>query len=355
MQENKKMVFVITSMGRGGAERVVSILGNYYVNNGWRVTIVMLWHNIIGYELDEKIEIVNLSEYNKNNKKNAPVITYQLTKYLKKETPDVVVSFIAENSVFAGVACKLAKTRHITSERVDPGAVKRNPLIQKLINYSFKRCDCVVFQTERAKKYYSENIQKRSAVIGNPIQISKDAEDCKNKIVCVGRLEKQKNHTMLIKSFSHILQSHPEYVLEIYGDGALKNELQELIESLKLENKVFLKGNVKNVHQEICDAKLFVLPSDFEGLSNALLEAMMMGLACISTDCAGSDEVIENRKNGILVPVGNEKKLTEAIEELITNDTLRHEIAANAKESTARFKTENIISQWTRVIEGDRL
>ena len=351
MTENKKLAFVVTSMGRGGAERVVSILSNYYANIGWDVTIIMLWHNKVGYALDEKIKILNLSDDKKSFKKQLGTVLFKLIKQLKEIKPDVVVSFIAENCPVADIACKLAKVRHITSERIDPGAVKRNMVIQKAINFFYKRCDCVVFQTERAKKFYSEKIQRKSVVIGNPVQVSQDvAEIKKNKIVSAGRLEKQKNHKMLISSFAKVCKKYPNYVLEIYGEGKLRAELQEHIKHLNVENNVFLKGNVAGLHQEINDAQIFVLSSNYEGLSNALLEAMMLELACVSTECAGSDEVIVNGENGLLVPVGDENALEKAIVSLIENESLRDKISANGKKSVEKFKTENIINLWAKVI-----
>ena len=276
--------------------------------------------------------------------------------YIKKEKPDVVVSFMAQNTVISAIACKGTRVRYIASERIDPACVKRNFLYRKLIDIIYQKSDAVIFQTERAKNYFNKKIQNNSVIIGNPISVACEAsENPAKKIVAVGRLTYQKNHKMLINAFKNALKLHPEYVLEIYGEGVERENLSTQIKNLRLDNKVFLCGNQSNIHEKIKDAQMFVLSSDFEGLSNALLEAMMMGLACVSTDCAGSDEVIESRENGILIPVGDEEKLTDAIIELMENDELRQKIADNAKTSTEKFKAENIISQWTKVIEGDKI
>lgn len=116
------------------------------------------------------------------------------------------------------------------------------------------------------------------------------------KIVTVGRLTVQKNQKLLIESFSEVLKKYPNIILEIYGDGEKREELKYIIKTLGVSNNVIFKGNILNVHEAIADAGLFVLSSDYEGLSNALMEAMMMGLPCISTTCAGSDELISDGK-----------------------------------------------------------
>lgn len=352
----KKIVFFTGSMGRGGAERVISILSNLYAKKGWKVDIIMLLHNKPdGYVLDERVNVKYFFPKKCNMIKKCICNIKNVRKYIKEEKPDVIVSFMAQNTLISAMACKGTGVRYIASERIDPVCVKRNFIYRKLLDRIYEKADSVIFQTKRAKNYFNEKIQKNSVIIGNPINVTCEASKIpEKKIVAVGRLTYQKNHKMLIDAFKNVIKNHPGYVLEIYGSGEEENNLRNQIKSLNLEDKVFLCGNHPDVHEKIKDAQMFVLSSDFEGLSNALLEAMMMGLPCVSTDCAGSDEVIESRKNGILVPVGDKKKLTDAIEELIKNDALRHEIADNAKESAAKFKTENIISQWTRVIEGDK-
>lgn len=354
MAENKKRVtFVITSMGRGGAEHVISILSNYYITLGWKVSIVMLWHDIVGYELSPEVEVVNLSNDKYSPMLRMPVIASTLTKYLLKEKPDVVVSFIAENCLVTDLACRIAGVKHITSERIDPNMAGRNPLVQKAINMVYSGCHRVVLQTNRAKKFFSPKIQEKSVIIGNPIEVKACATEEKQKrIVAVGRLEKQKNHKMLINSFAEISKENPDFELEIYGDGSMYETLKQQIDELGLTQKAFLKGNVPDVHKKIADAYMFVLSSDFEGLSNALLEGMMMGLPCVSTNCAGSDEVITDGENGLLINVGDGEALTKAMRKLIEDEELARSMGKKARESTEKFAVNNIIDSWREVIES---
>lgn len=136
-----------------------------------------------------------------------------------------------------------------------------------------------------------------ATIIFNPISVSSVSKNTNlKKIVTVGRLTVQKNQKLLIESFSEVLKKYPNIILEIYGDGEKREELKYIIKTLGVSNNVIFKGNILNVHEAIADAGLFVLSSDYEGLSNALMEAMMMGLPCISTTCAGSDELISDGK-----------------------------------------------------------
>ena len=131
----------------------------------------------------------------------------------------------------------------------------------------------------------------------------------------------------------------------------MKEKLLSLIKEKGLESRITLKGNVANLHEEISDAELFVLSSDYEGLSNALLEAMMMGLPCISTDCAGSDEAIDNMENGILIPVGDTEALKEAMVRLMSDRELSMKLGKAAASTSQKYSSTSVIRQWRKVIE----
>jgi glycosyltransferase involved in cell wall biosynthesis len=166
----------------------------------------------------------------------------------------------------------------------------------------------------------------------------------------VGRLEQQKNRRLLIEAYSDVYKNHPEYTLDIYGEGSQENELKKLISELKLDNSIILHGNVNDVHRKIADAEIFVLSSDYEGLSNALIEAMMMGFPCISTDCAGAIDIIENGVDGFIIPIRNRQQMVERINELIETPSLREEFSKKSAEHSKKFNVENVIVQWERLL-----
>ena len=217
----------------------------------------------------------------------------------------------------------------------------------------YAKAAVAVMQTHRARNYFPQKVQDNAVIIPNPIAVKTVATaQRKHRIVTAGRLTGQKNQKMLIDAFSVLHKIHPEYTLDIYGDGPLKENLQQQIDSLGLIQAVTLKGNVPNIHEQIADAEIFALPSNYEGLSNALLEAMMMGLPVISTDCAGSDEVIRNGENGLLIPVGDQKALENALEQLIADQTFSARLGQTAKEDSAQYAVDSVIAQWREAIEG---
>ena len=348
---SKKIVFFTGAMGRGGAERVISILSNYYANLGWEVKIGMLLHSNIEYDLNPKVEVVNLSS-SLGIKLGFLQTVGNVRRFVNKENPNVIVSFMAQICLIAGLALKKGCARLIMSERIDPSQVGRGFFFRKLLDRTYKKADVFVVQTERAKNYFCKEIQDISVIIANPIKVYAHTNLSSKRIVTAGRLTTQKNHKMLISAFSKIKKIHPEYTLTIYGEGPLRRELEEQVSSLGLEDSVSLPGNVPDLHHQISDAEIFVLPSDFEGLSNALLEAMMMGFPVISTNCAGSDEIIKDMENGILVNIGNEDALVAAMDRLVSTPDLKTELSERAKKTVEYCKVDSIISKWSEVIDA---
>ncbi|UQX53795.1 glycosyltransferase [Cytobacillus pseudoceanisediminis] len=193
---------------------------------------------------------------------------------------------------------------------------------------------------------------KKGIIIPNPINVATGAsKNKKKKLVSVGRLSEQKNQAMLIDAFAKVNEEHPEYQLFIYGEGHLRDLLSQQINELHLNDKVFLPGTVTNIHEVISDAEIFVLSSNYEGLSNALLEAMMMGLPCISTNCAGSNEIIKDEVNGLLIPIGDTERLTDTINKLITNKDFSSQLGNEAKTTAKMFDSKIVINKWENVIE----
>ncbi len=216
----------------------------------------------------------------------------------------------------------------------------------------YSHADHVVFQTELVRNFFDDSVKKHSSILPNPIIVSCHRQlKTKYRIVNIGRLHYQKNQELLIRSFKRFHEIHPEYTLSIYGTGPLKKELEELIKSLNLQSSVILEGRTVQIHQAIADAKFFVLSSRYEGLSNALLEAMMMGFPCISTDCEGSTDVIQNNVNGLLTPRDDEEQLFKAMIRLAENDSFRETLGRNAAKSVEHFKFENAIEKWAQMIE----
>lgn len=347
----KKEILIVTgSLRRGGAERVISILSNELVKKGWKIHICTMLFSAIGYELNPKIDVIDLSCENRNQIIDTPRMIKALRETIMKLEPDAVVSFMLTINIVTWMATRGLKVRFIPSERNDPSATGRGKIKHWLSCKAYASSYKTVFQTERARKYYSIRIQQNGVIIPNPVKVDQFRDsNPKHKIVSVGRLEPQKNRRLLIEAFSDVYKKYPEYTLDIYGEGSQENELKQLILELGLNNSVVLHGNVNDVHRQIADAEMFVLSSDYEGLSNALLEAMMMGLPCITTDCAGAAEAVENGVDGIIIPIRDRNKMTEAMEKLISDASLRKQFSEKAVEHSKQFQVGNVIAQWEQL------
>lgn len=347
----KRIAFVLGGMGRGGAEKVISILSNYYVNTGWDVDILMLLNNKVEYELDKRINLVDFSNKDKSRWLMFPNWIKNIRKYIKQQKPAIVVSFAARINIITIFAKMLMDVPLIISERNDPKADTRGLLAKVLIPFIYPKADKIVFQTEYAQSCFNNRIKALGTVIYNPVSIGGKAQEIKlKKIVNVGRLNIQKNQKMLIFAFSVISKLHPDYRLHIYGEGALRDSLSQQISELKLNERIILEGNVSNVHERISDAEIFVLSSNFEGLSNALLEAMAMGLSCISTKCAGATELIIDGQNGLLIDVGDEAELVKAMLKLIENKNYAYQLGNEAKKIVELVGKDEIVKKWDELI-----
>lgn len=352
-KNNKKITFVIGSMGRGGAERVISVLANSYAQKGWEVDILLLLNGKVDYILESNINIVRIYDENKSRISQLPKWIINIRRYVKKNNPDRIVSFIARINIITIISCIGLKKDIIVSERNDPMSDGRSRFIRILTNLLYPFINCVVFQTKFAQDCFSERVKKKSVIIANPITVNVEATKNKEKkIVSVGRLIEQKNHVLLINAFKKVHSKYPDYKLYIYGEGRLRTNLEKHINSLNMKEVIFLPGNVINIHEKISNAEIFVLSSNYEGLSNALLEAMTMGLPCISTNCSGIDEIIKDGFNGLLIPKGDEDLLTQSIIRLIEDIEIREKISRNAFEFSKQFDNEIIFEKWKETING---
>lgn len=348
----EKILFLISSFDSGGAERVVSILANNYVEQGYKVDVLMLLDDKITYRIDNRINIQNLYERNGSIIYRFFKLIWVVRRYIKREKPDKIISFLTKVNII-GLLSSIGLDEDIyVSERNDPYHEKRGYIVNILtkLTYSMKNCKRVVFQTKYEADFFPRFIQSKGIEIYNPIQVSCGRKEPIHKIVNVGRLFEQKNQQLLINSFAHIYRKYPQYKLCIYGDGPLKNQLILQAEQLKIKEAVFFSGKVANIHECIADAEFFVMSSNYEGLSNALLEAMMMGIPCITTNVSGIDEIVKNGDNGLLVKANCKEEMVKAMNLIIEDKTLREKLGQKAKETSMLFKPSAIADKWLQVI-----
>lgn len=365
-----KTAFLFGSLGRGGAERVIASLANDFVEKGDRVDIVSLGEAEPGYRIDSRVHVVPLHVAGVSGntvravRRNAKTV-YALRRYLIKAHPDRVVVFNTRLAVEVLLANPLHKSyKVIVSERANPMFDKKLGGLERLFRaLLLDKADRFIFQTSRVQRCFPEKITKKGVVIPNGVfsdQILESVvpfgERKKNVICSVGRLAKQKGYDVLIQAFAQFNRDHSGYVLHIFGEGPEKSNIETMISSFGMTGKVVLHGNVANVIEEINDAGMFILASRFEGMPNALIEAMACGIPCIASDCDfGPGELIENEDNGLLFPVDDIDALVKAMKTIADNEAFAERLSRNAQQIRKTHSKEKIIGMYKDAIyfEGD--
>ena len=352
----KKMMFFTAGLTSGGSERVISILSNNLVQEN-EISLLVYSDKNKAYEFDKRINIFQTDK--KVFKRSITVLINRIInayKYIKKERPDVIITFLPYPSYIALLIKKIIKVKVIVCDRNDPKMEYSKRRSALLMNWLYPKADGFVFQTKEQQEYFSENIVKKSIIIYNPINpkfVNKGLNIKKEKtIITVGRLHCQKNHMLLIDAFIQINKKYPMYKLKIYGEGELKGELQEYIKNKKMQKNVILCGTTNNIQLELQKAEIFVLSSDYEGMPNSLIEAMACGVPVVATDCpcGGPKELITNRENGLLTKVKDMEELIEAIELLINNRELANKLGENSRKITDVLDLNKILLRWKKYI-----
>lgn len=346
-----KIVIMVAGLNTGGAERTAVSLANWLANQKEEVYLINLGINDNNYEISKKVKLYNKEQGNNIFLKIKSSI--KLLKYLNDIKPDVIFEMLFSPIKYC-VIHKIfnRKVAIIGSERNNPKQRYKTLKLKFLCQICPILCDGYIFQTIAVKEMFSKNIQKKSIVIGNAISnpnaynIEKEYNNEKI-IVSAGRLTYQKGYDILIKAFNKVYQNYPEYKLVIYGEDNERKQLEDLIKELNLEDNVLLPGKNKNYLKKVAESEIFVLSSRYEGMPNVLLEAMSIGMPCISTDCvAGPAEIIEDNVNGLLVEVNNVEQLASKIEFLINNKSEAKRIGINAKKIKDNFSMEIIFGKF---------
>lgn len=346
-----KIVFISYLHGFGGAEKQNVMLANAMVERGYEVTLVSISVDNNCYDLDKRVEYIFLPD--RMSGKLRIWSRYQdIKKLLKRIKPDITVNFWFQSAYLTAFMKKSITGKVIYSERGDPGDKEYSGILGIVRKMVLPRIDGFVFQSKGARDYFDERVKKRSAVIPNPVFVDRTMYprhiDRTKRIITVGRLHPQKNHKLLIDAFSMIANEFPEYVLEIYGDGELESSTRAYIREKGMSLQVKLMGTCKDIFDKMVNAALFVLSSDFEGLPNTLIEAMALGIPCVSTDCrpGGAREIITQGEDGIIVPVNDVNCLADALNFCLSNPIATEKMAEKASENMRRFRPIAVYDRW---------
>lgn len=357
-----KILMYTGSLSRGGAERVMCTLAGHLSSKGHAVVLATIYEAEDEYRLPPGVKRVftepGPSLLTGNRVRNLKVRMDFLKKVISDESPDVVLSFMGKNNLMALNACSSLGIPCVVSVRALPELEYYTFPMRISARFLFPKALAVVFQTEYASRFFGKKVRDRSFIIKNPIapeflgEIRK-APSAHPHILTAGRLDENKETSLIIKAFAAISGDFPDAVLTVCGDGPLRGELERQSEDLGMKDRISFAGSVSDMAGYYNEADIFVMMSDTEGMPNALIEAMSMGCACISTDCpAGAPaEFIDDGKTGCLIPVRDEKALQEKLRILASDRDKAFEMGQEASKSIrALLDRDKILRQWEEVL-----
>lgn len=343
-----RIAFIVRYLSDGGAERVTSLLSSGMAAAGHKVAVISFKHVENEYRLDDRIKLSYVPE--------GPFLSRarMLRGLIDNFAPDCIVSLGCKYD-YMWAAGLFGSKKVILSERNDPA--RKQPLLKRaFIRLCYRRSWGVVFQTPYASDYFKSGVRRR-AVIANPAPSGLplwDAEAHDKTIINCCRLTAQKNLPLLLRAFAVFHKIHPDYRLEICGDGNLGESLFELASELGIQGSFKLSPYLTNVHTRIAQSAMFVSSSDFEGISNSIIEALCMGVPTISTDShgGGSRALLQDGDCGVLVPCGDVSALADAMAQIADDEAYAKELSLRAKERSRSLSLSSICSQWISFISS---
>ena len=356
-----KLLFVSGNLCNGGAQRVISVVSSKLADKGHDVSLILFARNEKEYPLSNKVKIYslgdNFEEYSKLSEFKRVKMLRALLNQIK---PEAAVGFL-EGGYGLYLSSFGMKFPKIASARIDPVQILNAKGVRAKINLRwFASADAVVLQTNEQADHVKHMNWKNKTVIANPVSQAAleypehDYERPCKRLVMAGRLDDQKNYKMAITAMKTVHESYPDVILDIFGKGKEEEDLRAFIMSNGLEGCVTLKGWTQNVADEYAKSDIYLMTSDCEGMPNALMEAMAIGLPCISTDCpTGPADLICDGENGYLVPVNDAAALADRVMRLVE---MSSEDRRAMGESARKYLSDNfnrgyIAEQWERLLE----
>lgn len=362
-----KITLVISSLSCGGAERVLVLLSQGFIDKGHEVTVVTLDRKETDfYNLPVGTSRIALSLIGKSYNSIHAIWNniYRLSRLRQaicSTQPDLVISFMAGTNILTILSLLKTGLPIIITEHCDPRLYSSGKIWNRFRHFIYPYADKIVSVSEGVNDAFNWLPIHKKSVIYNPflpykedqsnIQLPPGIDPEKQWIMSMGRLTSQKGFDLLLSAFHKIAQQHQNWQLIILGQGELRDKLEKTKEDLGLSSRVILAGTVKNPSFLLKRAKLFVMSSRFEGFPMAHGEALACGLPVIATDCpSGPREIIRDGIDGLLVPNEDVSALATAMERLMSDEQELNQLAANASDVTQRFSLEKVMGMWEELI-----
>lgn len=360
-----RIVFVISSLGMGGSERVAVNLCNHWSHTGHQVTLVTLasqegdFYSVepqvvripLGLARDSRSPIDFLSSNLKR--------IWSLRCVIRSAAPDVVVSFEDTTNVRSILAGFGIRVPLVVAERTDPRVRALGKVVTFLRPLLYRRAQALVVQTKSCAAWARAIVPSGAVhVIPNavsfPRAVAREAvRHGRPVILAMGRMNEAKGFDLLLRAFALCASRQEQWDLRIVGDGPERSRLNFLAAELRIQDRILLDSATKCPFTALRNADLFVLSSRREGFPNALLEAMACRLAVVSFDClSGPSEIISHNENGLLVPAGDVEGLAAAMDQLMSSNSERQRLGKNAAQVIDEYRPERIFELWDSLLVG---
>lgn len=351
----------IHNLGAGGAERVLTNLANGWIAQGHRVTMITLGNGVPFYPLDQRVQQISLNLLCPSTTFLQKIIhnvkrVMGLRKVLKQLKPDVAISFCDYNNILMLLASRALGLPVIISERNDPSQHALPQPWHSLRKKVYPWAHCIAVLTDNIAEAMKNDIPGgRFIVMPSPLpqeilEFSWRPDQNRKRLMAVGRLNHQKAFDRLIIIFSKLRDDFPDWDLWIWGEGEERPFMVSCIDELGLKDRVFLPGNSEKIWSELVKGDLFVLSSRYEGLPMALLEAMALGIPCVTYDCpSGPRQLTRDGQDGILVPYGDEQAMEEALRQMMSDSKRREDYGNRALNVRQTYSLEKILDLWKNI------
>ena len=350
-----KVLIILNDLKNGGVERVLSVIANYLAEKGHQVHVLAIASDCVSYYLDENVtyEYVPIMRiYKKEGLLKEFKIMGQIHKEIKRINPDAVLGFDDSIIIRSVPSAWLQGKRIVVSERIDPSIYGLPMRIVRQVAYDMAKS--VVFQTVDAQKFFPMRTQRKSVVIPNPLteNLPYRAAETNKDIIMACRLRSQKNVHMAIRAFAKFYPGHEDYRLVVYGEGEQLEELKALAAQQGVAENVVFPGHVSDIHKRMTECAMYLSTSDYEGISNSMLEALAIGAPSVCTDCpvGGARMFIENEVNGMLVPVGDEDATAAAMAKIADDPAFAKAISEESVKIRQVLGADVICPQWEALL-----
>ena len=357
----KHIAMFISSLDKGGSERVLVNLAEYFCGRGYLVTIVTQYKAQSEYGISDGIRRVyseiSPEEIGKGRVSNFWKRFRKLRGIWKREKPDLILSFIGKNNMMALLTSRGLHIPVVVSVRGEPKEEYYSRALRLAVRALFPLADGVALQSRMSLDFFDKAVQKKAVILPNSLHPAFMREiyngEREKKIVAVGRVDANKNHRMIIRAFASLARQYSEYELVIYGEGELREGLIRQVEEMGLSDRIHLPGGTAEVADAIWKASVFVLSSNSEGMPNTLMEAMALGIPCISTDCSGGGpaELIKSGENGILTEMDNWKMLKDNLQKIMDNVEFARKLGENGAKIKEKLNPDLINGEWERFFQ----